>query len=144
VLTPVLAEGPDAIPQSPREDAGSDLLTLHRAGRLVAEYPQVGSLLKDLDGSDLVRAGQVLARLSWEEILREHPTTHAVTVVITGHGTLSPLLPPLTAQLARHGLLLRPVVSSFDSYVFDLADVTSPVYATGADLVLCVLDPMVA
>jgi FkbH-like protein len=119
-----------------------EILALHRAGQLISQYPRVGHLVADLPGPELLKAGQLLARLAPDEILHQHPTVPAVTVAITGHGTLSALVPVLTAELARHGMLLRPHVADFDSYVFDLSDPGSALYAAGADLVLCVLDPM--
>jgi FkbH-like protein len=119
------------------------VLDLHRTGRLVHAYPSVRRLLADLPDAELARAGQLLSRLDPDDVLREHPLIPAVTVAITGHGTLSQLVAPLTAELARHGLLLRPRLSDFDGYVFDLADSGSAVYRPGTDLVLCLLDPMV-
>lgn len=124
-------------------DQPDPLLALHRDGTLAARYPEVRALLADRTGADLVRAGQLLARLGADAVLREHPDTPTVTVAVTGHGTLGPLIPPLTAELARHGLLLRATESTFDSYVFDLSDQDSALYAAGTDLVLCVLDPSV-
>lgn len=120
-----------------------ELLRLHRAGRLAAEYPRVRGLLADLSGAELARAGQLLTRLTTDVVLSEHPQTPTITVAITGHGTLAPLHPALTAELARHGLLLRPFLADFDSYIFDLGDAGSELYSADPDLVLCVLDPMV-
>ncbi|MFI9051376.1 HAD-IIIC family phosphatase [Streptomyces sp. NPDC053427] len=125
------------------EGPGDVLLALHRAGRLAAEYPRVARLLTDSTPEELRRAGQLLARVRPEEVRRLHPEVPAVTVAVTGHGTLAPLIPPLTAELARHGLLLRPHLADFDSYVFDLSDPRSALYEAGADIVLCVLDPAV-
>lgn len=124
----------------PALPAGDELVRLHRAGRLGADYPKVGSLLAELSGDELARAGRLLARLDPDEVLRAHPHIPAVTMAITGHGTMNALIAPLTAELARHGLLLRPLLSPFDSYVFDLADTNSQLYAAGPDVVLCVLD----
>jgi FkbH-like protein len=120
-----------------------ELLRLHRAGRLAAEYPEVRRLLAGLSGDGLARAGRLLSRIDPEEVLRAHPQTRPVTVVITGHGTLNALVAPLTVELARHGLLLRPVLSPFDSYAFDLIDKDSQLYAAEPDLALCVLDASV-
>lgn len=119
------------------------LLDLHRAGQLVARYPEVRTLLGALDDDGLIRAGRLLARLDPDEVLAAHPGTPTVSVAVTGHGTVAPLLPALTAELARHGLLLRARLSTFDSYVFDLADPDSALYRATPDLVLCLLDPMV-
>ncbi|CAO5251453.1 HAD-IIIC family phosphatase [Frankia sp. AgKG'84/4] len=127
-----------AVPEST-----SQLFTAHQRGQLASRYSEVPAWLAALPDAERVRAGQVLARLDPDEVLRAHPTTPVVTVAITGHGTLAPLLAPLTMHLARHGLLLRPVTSAFDSYVFQLADRSSSLYAAEPDLTLCVLDPMV-
>lgn len=123
--------------------AADSLLALHRDGRLAAEYPQVRPLLAESADDDLTRYGHLLARLDPADVLRAHPTQPTVSVAVTGHGTLSALVPALTAELARHGLLLRPFVSAFDSYVFDLSDPDSELYRFAADVVLCVLDPRV-
>ncbi len=120
-----------------------ELVRLHRAGRLAADYPEVRRLLAELSDDGLARAGRLLSRIDPEEVLRAHPQVRPVTVAITGHGTLTALIAPLTVELARHGLLLRPLLSAFDSYVFDLADAGSQLYAARPDLVLCVLDASV-
>jgi FkbH-like protein len=127
---------------SPRP-AVDDLLALHRSGLLAARYPEVRVLIADLDGAELLRAGRLLSAVDPNEVLRAYPATATVTVAVTGHGTLSALVPALTAELARHGVLLRPHLADFDSYVPELLESTSTVYAAEADLVLCVLDPMV-
>ncbi|MGB8939533.1 MAG: HAD-IIIC family phosphatase [Streptomyces sp.] len=132
------AQTPTVTPPS-----GATLLDLHRAGRLAHNYPRVPALLTGLDDAALVHAGRLLARLDADDVLALHPATPTVRVAVTGHGTLTPLIAPLTAELARHGLLLRPQVSDFDAYVFDLADPDSQLYRGAPDLVLCVLDPMV-
>ncbi|QQM39633.1 HAD-IIIC family phosphatase [Streptomyces liliifuscus] len=123
------------------ESGPATLVELHREGRLVREYPGVRQLLAGASDAELARAGQLLARLDPGEVAAEHPAVPVVTVAVTGHGTLAPLLPPLTVELARHGLLLRPRLGDFDAYVFDLADPCGELYR--ADLALCVLDPMV-
>ncbi|MFD8483837.1 HAD-IIIC family phosphatase [Kitasatospora sp. NPDC059673] len=120
--------------------AGS-LLDLHRAGRLAAEYPQVRARLADAAGAEFERAGQLLARLGPDPVLRAHEGVPQVRVAVTGHGNLAMLVPPLTAELARHGLLLRPTVTDFDSYVTELSDPAGDLHTARPDLVLCVLDP---
>ena len=119
------------------------LLAMHRDGELVAGYRQVRHLLADATSEDIQRIGRLLARLDVEEVLQRHPDVPVVDVAITGHGTVAPLVTSLTAELARHGLLLRPYLSTFDGYVFDLADPASTLYAARPHLVLCVLDPMI-
>ncbi|WP_316784276.1 HAD-IIIC family phosphatase [Streptomyces sasae] len=121
-------------------DALSLLTRLHREGTLAADYPQVRGLLAGLPDTELPRAGRILARLGPDAVLAAHPGTPAPLLAVTGHGTLSALTPALTAELARHGLLARVRTSDFDSWVFDLADPDSELYAARPDLVLCVLD----
>lgn len=140
-MTAVLPDAAEAPPPAP--DAFRDLAALHRAGLLAQQYPRVAGLLRQLDDADLVAAGQLVARLSADEALRLHPAVPALTVAVTGHGTLAALVPALTAHTARHGLLARIHLSDFDGYVFDLSDPDSALYGTGAELTLCVLDPQV-
>ncbi|MFL6072399.1 MAG: HAD-IIIC family phosphatase [Mycobacteriales bacterium] len=119
----------------------AELLDLYRTGRLAAGYPRVRQLLADLDGDGLAQAGRLLARLDPDEVAGRHPDVPAVRVALTGHGTLAGLLPPLAAELARHGLLLRAEVGEYGGYARELSDPDSLVYAGDCDLVLCVLDP---
>lgn len=107
---------------------------------MAAEYPIVQRLLEGLDESELSRAGRLLARVPESEIVRHHPSTAIVKVSITGHATLAALLPGLTAEFARHGLLIHPQVDDFDSYVASLLDAGSELYASDPDLALCLLD----
>ncbi len=131
-------------PAGPCDDSpGKALLDLYRSGQLAREYPRVRQLVAALSGPDLIRSGHLLARLDPEEVIRAHPAVPAVTVALTGHGTLATLVPALTAEFARHGLLPRFHVSGFDSYVFDLGDPGSALYAADPDLTLCVLDAAV-
>jgi FkbH-like protein len=122
--------------------SAAELFALVRDGQLAARYPEVASLLSDVSEPDFTRAGRLLGRLDPDEVLRAHPGTATVTVAVTGHGTLAPLLPALTGEFARHGLLLRPALSAFDSYIFDLSDPASGLYAARPDLTLCLLDAM--
>lgn len=124
-------------------EAAEELRSLHRAGRLAAAYPDVPRLLARLSGDQLLPAGQLLSRLDVDEVRRAHPDQPVITIAVTGHGTLSSLVPALTVELARHGVLLRPFVGDFDSYVFDLADPGSALYAAEPALVACVLDAKV-
>lgn len=114
---------------------------LDRDGGLLAHYAEVPGRLADLGDDDLARAGRLLARLDAGEVRAAHPGVPAVTIAVTGHGTLGPLVPALTGQLARHGLLLHPYDAGFDSYVAELGDTGSGLYAADPDLSVCVLDP---
>ncbi|MDJ1137470.1 HAD-IIIC family phosphatase [Streptomyces iconiensis] len=120
-----------------------ELAALLREGTLAAEYPRVGRLLAGLSDDALGRAGRLLARLDPGEVLAAHPDTPAPVIAVTGHGTLSALVPALTAELARHGLLARVHLSDFDGWVLDLADPGSALYAARPSVTLCVLDPAV-
>lgn len=117
------------------------LAELHREGSLPDRYPEVRRLLAGLTDDELVRAGRVLARTDPDAVLAAHPGTPAPVVAVTGHGTLNALLPALTAQFARHGLLARTRLSDFDGWVFDLVDPSSGLYAARPSFALCVLDP---
>ena len=106
-------------------------------GHLAADYPSVAPLLAGLDRADLARAGRLLVRLDPDEVLRHHPGTRTVTAVLTGSSTLGGLTAPLTAELARTGLLLRPHLSDYDQWTADLA---GPPPVEAPDLLLCLLD----
>ncbi|MFD5437762.1 HAD-IIIC family phosphatase [Kitasatospora sp. NPDC127067] len=124
------------------------LRALHGEGRLAEEYPQVPGLLAELaagapagtPGRDLARAGQLLARLDPAEVLARHEGLEAVGVAVTGHSTLGALTAPLTAELARHGFVAKATTADYGSWLRDLQDTGSELYAAGVDLALCVLD----
>ncbi|MET9616455.1 HAD-IIIC family phosphatase [Kitasatospora indigofera] len=121
------------------------LRALQSEGRLVTEYPSVAPLLADLPygdkgAADLVRAGQLLSRLDPEEVAAANPGTLTVSVAVAGHSTVGALAAPLTAELARHGILLRLTLGDFDGYLRELQDTGSQLYAPGLDLALVVLD----
>ncbi|MFD8026711.1 HAD-IIIC family phosphatase [Streptomyces lavendulae] len=129
-------------PGSPGSPA-DELLALHRAGRLAAEFPRLKALLARLPEADSARAAQLLSRVDPADVLRAHPALPSLTVAVTGHGTLSPLVPALALEGARHGIVIRTLVCDFDSYVFDLTDPDSTLHAARPDLALCLLDPMI-
>jgi FkbH-like protein len=126
---------------TPTTAAGDELLALHRSGSLAAGYPLVAGLLTGMSDDELQRAGRLLSRVDADTVLAEHPGQRAVTVALTGSGTLAGLLAPLTAETARHGLLLRPVVDDFNGYVFSLSDSESEIRHAEPDVVVCLLDP---
>ena len=123
-----------------RPDALDELLALHRDGTLLSEFPGIGPLLDALDDGRRVTAGRRLAMLDPAALRAAHPGLAALTVAVTGHGTLADLVPALTAEFAAAGIVTLPVVSDFDSWIFDLADPESGLYAADPDLVLCLLD----
>ncbi len=125
------------------------LRALYDEGRLAQEFRQVPGLLAELataagaPGGDLVRAGQLLSRLDPAQVLDACEGLEAVTVAVTGHSTLGALVAPLTAELARHGFVAKVHSGDFDSWLRELQDTGSDVYAKGTDLALCVLDAQV-
>lgn len=116
------------------------LAELAAAGRLAAEYPRVGALLSGASDTELARAGRLLAGLDPEEIAEAHPGIPACTVAITGHGMVAGLVPALTAELARHVILMRPHLAPYGTYVSELLDPASALYGAEPDLTLCLLD----
>ncbi len=142
-MNPHVSEGGIVDAGLAKDDAWTELARLQRAGSIAAQYPAVRGLLARLTGEQFRRAGHLLSRVPAQQVLTAHPDTPQVTVAVTGHSTLNPLIGPLTAEFARHGLLLRPLLGDFDSYVFDLADLDNGLYAARPDLALCVLDPQI-
>ncbi|GAA2939153.1 HAD-IIIC family phosphatase [Streptomyces enissocaesilis] len=139
-----------AVTTTPVERAGplDRLRAMHQEGRLAADYPAVPALLAELAGTDtgfadLARAGRLLARLAPGTVRELHPGTAPATVAVTGHGVLDALTAPLTAEFARHGIPLRTLDGDYDSWQRDLQDTTSPLYAPGTELALCLLDAQV-
>ncbi|MFC8594946.1 HAD-IIIC family phosphatase [Streptomyces atroolivaceus] len=125
------------------EKTDDTLRSLHERGRVAAEYPRVRGLVRAAGVAETRWAGNLLARIGADAVLAEHPGTPVVSVAFTGHSTVSGLVAPVTAELARHGLLLRPHVSDFDGYVFDLSDTASELYSAKPDAVVCLLDASV-
>jgi FkbH-like protein len=121
----------------------AELLALHRTGDVAARWPDVQRMVAEMPDDELSRAGRILARADPDDLLRRHPGLGAVTIALTGHGTLGDLVPPLAAELTRAGLVMRSVMSDFDGYVVDLLDPASALYSARPTLVLCVLDPSV-
>jgi FkbH-like protein len=127
---------------SERGEAQQELRALYDTGSLAGAYPELPALLARLDDDGLDAAGRLLARLDPADVLAAHPDTPAVRIAVTGRSTTAGLLPALTAQLARHGLLLTGHTGGSGSYVQDLADPASELYAHRPWLTLCVLDPL--
>ncbi|GAA1158693.1 FkbH-like protein [Kitasatospora gansuensis] len=121
---------------------------LRAVGELAAAYHRVPALLAELldeaapaDRDALLgRAGRLLAGLDLDEVLHHHPATQMVTVAITGQSTVAGLVDPLTAELARHGLLLRPLIGDHGGWLHDLTDPRGQLLPERPDLSLCLLD----
>lgn len=137
------SDGRPVSAQAAPADPLADLLTLHDEGAVAARWPDVRRIVAGLPDDELPRAGRILARTDPGDVLARHPGLGSVTVAVTGHGTLADLVPALTAELTRSGLVPRTILSDFDGYVFDLMDPGSALYAARPDLVLCVLDPSI-
>ncbi len=139
------ANAGSAGPAGPADPLGR-LQALARAKTLAAGYAEVAPLLAEVArgdnaAADLVRAGRVLSKLSPAAILEHNPAQPVVKVAVAGHSTVAALVPPLTAELARHGLVLDITLGDFDGYLRELQDTGSQLYASGLDLALVVLDP---
>ncbi|MEU2234647.1 HAD-IIIC family phosphatase [Streptomyces vietnamensis] len=120
------------------------LRELRAQGGLEAAYDSVAALLGRAEIEDdavaLRRVGRLLAGVDPRRVLARHPATPVVTVAITGQSTVAPVVDPLTAELARHGILLRPVLGDHGAYVHDLTDPAGRFAGAGHDLALCLLD----
>ncbi|WP_206308732.1 HAD family hydrolase [Streptomyces sp. A1136] len=118
------------------------LRALRDQGRLEDAYDTVAALLARDEVEDdpalLRRIGRMLAGVDRQRVRDRHPDIPVVTIGITGQSTVGPVVDPLTAELARHGLLLEPVLGDHGAYVQDLAGPGGPFGA--AELVLCLLD----
>ncbi|MEO3814016.1 HAD-IIIC family phosphatase [Sphaerisporangium sp. B11E5] len=121
-------------------EALARLRALHREGTLVERYDQVAPLLAAMDEQDTARSARLLARLDTEAVRARHPGIPRVRVTVTGHGTLDALGTALTGALARHGYLPAVRLAGFGSYVFELGDPGSTLYAERPDMTVCVLD----
>ncbi|WP_236792308.1 HAD family hydrolase [Amycolatopsis sp. GM8] len=124
----------------PSAEAREKLLALHRDRLLVDRYDEAGRLLAAMTPADRARSARLLERVDTAAVADKHPRLPSVTVAVTGHGTLSALRTALTGELCAHGFLPRVRLSDFDSYVFDLGDRNSGLYAARPDVTVCVLD----
>lgn len=116
------------------------LRRLHRDGALAERFDEVGPLLAAMSAEDAARAARLLARADLDTARELHPSLPAVRVTVTGHGTLEALRVALVGELARHGYVPSVRLTGFGSYVFELGDPGSELYAERPDLVVCVLD----
>jgi len=132
-------------------EAWQCLRQLRTSGQLLARYHEVPALLAQMDQAQLRRAGSLLARLNTEEILLHHAQNSTATsltvanIAVIGNSTISPLIEPLTLELARHGILLRSYIGGYGEYLFDLGSAHSPLYTQTPqpELTLCLLDAQV-
>ncbi|MFS4097350.1 HAD-IIIC family phosphatase [Streptomyces sp. AF1A] len=122
-----------------------DLLRLLRdERRLEAEYDTVAALLARHEVADdpvaLRRVGRLLAGADPDRVRAHHPGTPVVTVAVTGSSTVAPVLDPLTAELARHGMPVRPVLGDHGAFVRDLTDSAGGFAGVRYEVALCLLD----
>ncbi|GAA2585681.1 HAD-IIIC family phosphatase [Actinomadura fulvescens] len=122
------------------DEARDRLRSLHREGVLARRFDEVAPLLAAMTEQDAARSARILARADLTAVREHHPGLPEITVTITGHGTLEALRTALTGTLARHGYLPRIRLAEFGSYVFELGDPGSELYAERPALTVCVLD----
>ncbi|MEU7425644.1 HAD-IIIC family phosphatase [Streptomyces sp. NPDC040750] len=131
-----------------RADPGADALGLLRLlrdeRRLETAYDTVAALLARHEVGDdpvaLRRVGRLLSGADPDRVLARHPGTPVLTVAVTGQSTVAPVLDPLTAELARHGILLRPVLGDHGAWVSELTCADKGFGGVRPDLTLCLLD----
>ncbi|MFE5491521.1 HAD-IIIC family phosphatase [Streptomyces virginiae] len=116
------------------------LRELRGRGLLEKAYDQVQALLAEEDGPGAAAAGRMLAGLDHDAVLHHHPHTPVVTVAVTGQSTVGHVVDPLRGELARHGMLLRPVLGEHGTYLRDLTDPAGELRTAAPDLTLCLLD----
>ncbi|MET9570489.1 HAD-IIIC family phosphatase [Streptomyces virginiae] len=116
------------------------LRELRGRGLLEKAYDQVPALLAEEDGPGAAAAGRLLAGLDHAAVLEHHPHTPVVTVAVTGQSTAGHVVEPLRGELARHGMLLRPVLGEHGTYLRDLTDPAGELRTAAPDLTLCLLD----
>ncbi|WP_431936270.1 HAD-IIIC family phosphatase [Micromonospora sp. RP3T] len=120
------------------------LRSLHAAGALATEFRRLPPLLNQLArapdaAANLIRAGQLLTRVDPADVPRQD-RRGLLTVAITSATTVRPVLAPLTAECARHGLLIRPHVTEQDPHALALRR-GGAVEAARPDLTLWLLAP---
>ncbi|HEV3170708.1 MAG TPA: HAD-IIIC family phosphatase [Actinocrinis sp.] len=129
-------------------DALSRLREVARSGSLAERYGSVAPLLAEIAAgpdplTDLARAGRLLSRVDADEALRHGPGLGRIRAAVAGHSTVAAVVPSLTAELARHRLVLDAELGDFDGYLRELGSPDSPLYAPGLDLALVILDAQV-
>ncbi|MGH3415935.1 MAG: HAD-IIIC family phosphatase, partial [Actinocrinis sp.] len=109
----------DAQEPGARPEPLAALQALARAKSLAARYAEVAPLLAQIArgenaDADLAKAGRALAKVAPAAIVEANPGQPVVKTAVAGHSTVAALVPPLTAELARHGLVLDITLGDFD------------------------------
>ncbi|MQY14098.1 hypothetical protein SRB5_42590 [Streptomyces sp. RB5] len=122
------------------------LRDLRAQGLLEKAYDEVPRLLAgetgepEVGGLELRTAGRLLAGVDPAAVLAHRPATPVITVAVTGSCTVGPVRDPLTAELARHGMLARTVTGDHGAWLRDLTDPAGALRAADPEFTLCLLD----
>lgn len=120
------------------------LRDLRGRGLLEKEYDHVAAVLAQEEPGggtpDAAAVGRLLGGVDPDAVLARHPAVPVVTVAVTGQSTVGQVLDPLRGELARHGMLMRPVLGEHGTYLRDLTDPAGELHAARPDLTLCLLD----
>lgn len=122
-------------PRPATGDTAAEVTALLTGDDPAGAWPLLPALLTTADPDTLRRAGVRLAALGADAVLAAHPRVPTLPVTLTGSSTLAPLVPPVTGELARHGILARVTVGDPGGWALTLAGRPEPGSTT-----LCVLD----
>jgi FkbH-like protein len=111
-----------------------EIRALRAEGTLAARFPELAPLLATAGPDAVRRAGGLLGGLDPDQVLAAHPGTPVLDIALTGSATVAPLVPALTGELARQGLLGRVEAGDPGGYALALARPAT------AALTVCVLD----
>ncbi|MFZ4238716.1 HAD-IIIC family phosphatase [Streptomyces murinus] len=129
---------------APASGAVERLRLLRDEGQLEESYDTVPALLARHEVADdpaaLRRVGRLLSGADPDRVAARHPGVPVLTVAVTGQSTVAPVLDPLAAELARHGMALRAVLGDHGAFVTDLTAPGGRFEGLRPALTLCLLD----